>query len=519
MASANGHGIGPPVWTDEVPQPAVEGRVPPHDLDAEAAVLSAVMIDPGALDRVNEFLRADNFYSEAHRRIFEAAVDLSATGRPVDVVQVATWLRDHDRLAQVGGMAYLTQVLNAAPAVANVAAYGRTIHEKWRVRQLILACQRVTSQGYAGYGDADAFIEGARVEVSALACPVGESEPPTAWATDLCEPLPDVPMLSAGLTISPGRPTVLAGEGGTRKGWFAMAIQVCGAAGIKLLDRFDFKHELRSVYLDYEQTQRPSQRRYQLLSDGYHVDLASLSKRLGYRWRPIPTLAPKGEAERLRVIDQLSWQVEGIDLAIVDSARACALGTDENAVAASIPFDIATAASEKTGTVFVFLDHAGKPRDDQSSGRTRKHTQRGHSSKLDAGQTLFIFSASKGEPSLVTCERSQLVAEDLWPKDFRFTLQGHNGGLRLHEVLATGAATASSAAKFRQVIEQVRKCIRENPGVAGSEAVVQLVGGTATPIRAAVSTLVGAGEVVERKTGKGKGRRLFLAHDAPPEAA
>ena len=84
---------------------AVEGRVPPHDLDAEGAVISAVMVDPGALDKVNEFLKPEHFYSEAHRRIFEACVELSSTGRPVDVVQVATWLRDRERLAQVGGMA------------------------------------------------------------------------------------------------------------------------------------------------------------------------------------------------------------------------------------------------------------------------------------------------------------------------------------------------------------------------------------------------------------------------------
>ncbi|HEY8038718.1 MAG TPA: replicative DNA helicase [Polyangiaceae bacterium] len=137
----------------------VEGRVPPHDLDAEAAVLSAVMVDPLAFDKVNEFLKPEHFYSEAHRRIFESCVDLSAEGKPVDVVQVATWLRDRDRLAQVGGMAYLTEVLNAAPAVANVAAYGKTIHEKWRVRQIILTCQRVTAQGYSGYGEAQTFID------------------------------------------------------------------------------------------------------------------------------------------------------------------------------------------------------------------------------------------------------------------------------------------------------------------------------------------------------------------------
>jgi replicative DNA helicase len=77
--------------------PVVAGRVPPHDLDAEGAVLSAVMIDTFALDRVLEFLKPEHFYSEAHRRIFEATVDLRASGKPVDVVQVGTWLKDRGR--------------------------------------------------------------------------------------------------------------------------------------------------------------------------------------------------------------------------------------------------------------------------------------------------------------------------------------------------------------------------------------------------------------------------------------
>jgi replicative DNA helicase len=151
------------------PISAAEGRVPPHDIGAEAAVLSAVMVDPLALDKVCEFLKPEHFYSEAHRRTFEACVELSAEGKPVDLVQVATWLRNRERLAQVGGVAYLTEVLNAAPAVANVAAYAKTIHEKWRIRQLLLACQRVTAQGYAGYGDAQQFIDSAEQAVYDIA--------------------------------------------------------------------------------------------------------------------------------------------------------------------------------------------------------------------------------------------------------------------------------------------------------------------------------------------------------------
>jgi replicative DNA helicase len=140
--------------------PPVEGRVPPHDLDAEAAVLSAVMLDPGALDRIVD-LKADQFYSEAHRRIFEACLELKSHGSPVDVVQVASWLRDRQRLQQVGGMGYLAQILDAAPVVANVAAYGDIIREKFRVRQVILACQKVAAQGYGDYGEPQSFIDSA----------------------------------------------------------------------------------------------------------------------------------------------------------------------------------------------------------------------------------------------------------------------------------------------------------------------------------------------------------------------
>jgi replicative DNA helicase len=147
----------------------IEGRVPPHDLDAEAAVLSALMLDTSALDRVLEFLKPEHFYSEAHRRIFEAAIELRSVGQPVDVVQIGTWLKNRDRIAQIGGMSYLTELLNAAPAVANVAAYGRTIHEKFRVRQLIATCQRVSAQGYLDYGEAQQYIDGAEQDIYEIA--------------------------------------------------------------------------------------------------------------------------------------------------------------------------------------------------------------------------------------------------------------------------------------------------------------------------------------------------------------
>ena len=149
--------------------PTVDGRVPPHDLDAEAAVISAVMLDPNALDKVLEFLKPEHFYSEAHRRIFEACLELKNAGQPVDVVQVGSWLKDRERIAQVGGMQYLTQILDSAPAVANIASYAKIIHEKCRVRQLTLVCQRVAAQAYIDYGEAQAFIDSAEQSIYEIA--------------------------------------------------------------------------------------------------------------------------------------------------------------------------------------------------------------------------------------------------------------------------------------------------------------------------------------------------------------
>ena len=147
----------------------VASRVPPHDLEAEAAVLSACLLKMAALDTARGILRPEHFYSEAHRWIFAAAVDLRVNGKPVDVVQVGTWLKDQGRIAQVGGLSYISEVLNAAPAVAHVDAYARTVREKARLRQVIATCQRIAAEAYLDVGDVAEFIEAAEVAVREIA--------------------------------------------------------------------------------------------------------------------------------------------------------------------------------------------------------------------------------------------------------------------------------------------------------------------------------------------------------------
>lgn len=150
------------------PKPS-KGRVPPHDLDCEAAVLSAIMLERDALDRVIDILKPEHFYSDANRRIFEACVDLIATGTPVDIQTVASWLRSREWINQIGGPSYLVQLVDSTPSVAHVAAHAKIVYEKWRVRQAISACQRIAAEGYGDIGDTQEWLEGVEHSIFTIA--------------------------------------------------------------------------------------------------------------------------------------------------------------------------------------------------------------------------------------------------------------------------------------------------------------------------------------------------------------
>lgn len=149
--------------------PDAEGKVPPHDLDAEAAVLSAIMLDPAAMAEVADFLEPGHFFSEAHQRIFEASAWMFKNSEPIDVVLVGTRLKNTSRLAQVGGMPYLSQILNAAPAVVNVRKYAATVFDHWRARKLIETARHVMVSGYLGIADVQAYADRATIAMGDIA--------------------------------------------------------------------------------------------------------------------------------------------------------------------------------------------------------------------------------------------------------------------------------------------------------------------------------------------------------------
>lgn len=148
-----------PIVVEVVEAQRADGRVPPHDLDSEAAVLAAVLLESRALDQVMPLLKPEQMYSDANRAILGAAYDLKQEGSPVDITTVAAWLRSRDLINQIGGPSYLVQLVDATPSVANVVAHTHIVAEKHRLRQFIGACQQAAAEGYGPItGTVDDFI-------------------------------------------------------------------------------------------------------------------------------------------------------------------------------------------------------------------------------------------------------------------------------------------------------------------------------------------------------------------------
>ncbi len=127
---------------------------PPSDLDAEAVVLSALLVKPECLPEIQPIVRAHDFYSDANRLIFGAIETIDAAGRTLDVQAIASELRDRGRLDAVGGTPYLAQLTDYVPAVAHATEHAKKVAEKSYLRRLIALLQTSAAEGYGDVGDA-----------------------------------------------------------------------------------------------------------------------------------------------------------------------------------------------------------------------------------------------------------------------------------------------------------------------------------------------------------------------------
>ncbi|QQR90304.1 MAG: replicative DNA helicase [Myxococcales bacterium] len=147
----------------------ISGRVPPHSVEAERSVLGGILLENSVMHTVVEHISGEDFYSEAHVQVFEAMASLFAKGQPVDTVTLREELVQNSKLQIVGGDEYLLALTNTIPALSNIEAHARIIHQKAVVRRLISASHEIAAGGYGDYGDYEAFLDRAEKSIFQIA--------------------------------------------------------------------------------------------------------------------------------------------------------------------------------------------------------------------------------------------------------------------------------------------------------------------------------------------------------------
>ena len=125
----------------------IEERVPPQNIEAEQAVLGAMLIDKEAIAKATEVLSADDFYREAHRVIFSAMLELYNKNEAVDMVTVTEILKRDNKLEDIGGIAYITSLANVVLTAANVKYHADIVAEKSVLRQLVRVSTEIAAMG------------------------------------------------------------------------------------------------------------------------------------------------------------------------------------------------------------------------------------------------------------------------------------------------------------------------------------------------------------------------------------
>jgi len=141
------------------PETEALGKIPPQNIEAEQAVLGAILIDNASLNKALEIIAPNDFYRDSHRRIFSAILDLNERNEVVDLITLSDHLRRKNELEGVGGAGYLTSLVNAIPTAANIRQHSRIIHEKAVLRNLISVATDIIGQGYDDSGRVEELLD------------------------------------------------------------------------------------------------------------------------------------------------------------------------------------------------------------------------------------------------------------------------------------------------------------------------------------------------------------------------
>lgn len=139
----------------------ISEKLPPHDVEAEEAVVGSLLIDGDAILEINTFLRAEDFFTQQNRWVYEACRSIYERNEGIDQITVAHELAQRGKLEEVGGASYLSQLISQVPTSLNIEYYARIVSRLSLMRRLINAAHRIAAIGYEAEPDVAKVINDA----------------------------------------------------------------------------------------------------------------------------------------------------------------------------------------------------------------------------------------------------------------------------------------------------------------------------------------------------------------------
>ena len=141
------------------------GKIPPHDIEAEQAIIGSMLTDKDAVNSAIEVLRPEDFYREDNKTIYEAISNLYTRSEPVDIITVRAELESMGKIDKVGGLEYLVELPEKVPTTANAMKYIKIVEEKSDLRKLIKTANDIIELGYNPMEDVDDIMENAEKKI------------------------------------------------------------------------------------------------------------------------------------------------------------------------------------------------------------------------------------------------------------------------------------------------------------------------------------------------------------------
>jgi len=151
-------------------------KIPPHSLEAEKALLGSIMIRPEVMHDILDIVNDRAFYSNQHRHVWNTLLELHTKNTPIDLLSLSSRLKEKNLLENVGGMAYLSELINSVPSSTNAHHYAELVGNKHIMRELLKAAEEITGLGYDEETDLHEIIEKAEKALYAVTNVTGSNK-------------------------------------------------------------------------------------------------------------------------------------------------------------------------------------------------------------------------------------------------------------------------------------------------------------------------------------------------------